>query len=224
MEETKEFEGPVKTDHLYDTSERQNILRSHVEKMAALGYVMPEQSKRQKTLWDELREEFPCDPVIQHRVWASRIRRMYQKDCGFNPDWDCECDKCESSLAEELLLFHDSINTEGVSYEHEDARNYEHEAATIVDSGELRRICSGGEHCDSVIDAEVVNGVTAIPIGYGWVHLFLSAEEVVGINTGPSTPFITALNMPEVPASPFVPRKMWLRSRSITPTYLSFKK
>ena len=192
MEESNDFEGPVKTDHLYDTSERQKILSSHVEKMAALGYVMPKPIKRPKTLWDELREEFPCDPVIQHRVWASRIRRMFQKDCGFN--------------------------------EHEDARTYVDEAETTVDTRELRRICAGGEQCESVIDTEVVNGATAIPFGYGWVHLFLSAEEAIGNNTGPSTPFITALNMHEVPASPFVPRQMWIRSKSITPTYLSFKK
>ena len=120
---------------------------------------------------------------------------MFQKDCGFNPDWDCDCDKCESSLAEELLLFHNSIRTDGVSHEYEDTQIYEDEAEMSVDTSSLRLICAGDDHCVSGLDAEVVNGATAIPFGYGWVHLFLTAEQAISNNYGPSTPFLTALNM-----------------------------
>ena len=93
MEETKENECPVTMDHILDSSETRITMSSHAEKMAALEYNMPEPSRRPKTLWDELREEFACDPLIQHCVWAARVKRMFQKDCGFNPDLNCDCDK-----------------------------------------------------------------------------------------------------------------------------------
>ena len=76
----------------------------HTEKMTELGCVMPVPTKRPKTLWDELRDEFPCDPITQHHDWASCVKSMYKKDCGFDPDWNCDCDKCESNLAEEPII------------------------------------------------------------------------------------------------------------------------
>ena len=62
MEEHKENEFPVKTDHLCDSSEMGIAMRTHTEKMAELGYVMSVPTKRPKTLWDELRDESHAIP------------------------------------------------------------------------------------------------------------------------------------------------------------------
>ena len=75
-----------------------------------------------------------------------------------------------------MLLFHNSIKTDGVSHEYEEAHIYEDEAEKSVVTRDLHSICAGDEHCDSGLDATVVNGATAIPFGHGRVHLFLTAE------------------------------------------------
>ena len=54
MQEQKENEFLVKTDHICMSSETGIAMRTHTEKMAELGYVMPVPTKRPKTVWDEL--------------------------------------------------------------------------------------------------------------------------------------------------------------------------
>ena len=43
---------------------------------------------------------------------------MYKKGCGFDPDWNCDCEKC---VLIELLLFHHSIEMDDVLHGCEEA-------------------------------------------------------------------------------------------------------
>ena len=191
--------------------------------MTDLGYEMPVLTKRPKSLWAQLRDEFPFDPVLQHRVWAFRIKRLFQRDCGFNPDWNCECEKCESHLAEELLLYDTSMGIIREVGIHKESTDMPEIAEELVASVDLRNICEGIDDSRLQSNAALYTGPTTIPNVIGWVHLFLTLEEV-GNPHGPTTPFITPLNMNDAPLSNYVPWKMWMRSRSITPTYLSFRR
>ena len=129
---------------------------------------------------------------------------------------------CESSLAQELLLYDNSIgNNGGVGiYEQVDMKECAEELVASVD---LRNVYEGVDDSERQTNAALYTGPTIIPNGIGWVHLFLTPEEG-GNPYGPTTPFMTALNMDDPPLSNHVPQKMWVRSRRITPTYLSFRR
>ena len=222
MEEHKESEFNPIAEH--DVRCADTVMnRSHNRIMAAIGYEMPVSTKRPKSLWVQCRDEFPCDPVLQHRVWAFRIKCLFQRDCGFNPDWNCKCEKCESHLAEELLLYDNSMGIIREVGIHEEATDMPEIAEELVASVDLCNICEGIDDSGLQSNAAFYTGPTTIPNDIGWVHLLLTLEEV-GNPHGPTTLFITVLNMNDPPSSNHVPRKMWIRSRSITPTYLSFRR
>ena len=54
---------------------------THVEVMRRMRYEpsLPV-TKKTKTNWDMLVDEFPCPVDIQHSVWAARILRNFKKD------------------------------------------------------------------------------------------------------------------------------------------------
>ena len=56
------------------------------------------------------------------------------------------------------------------------------------------------------------------------VYSFILSEADADTRTGPQTPFIPAMFTEEEDEEiPLPPRVMWLRAKSIDPTYLSFK-
>ena len=202
---------------------------AHSEVMRRMGYEpsLPV-TKKTKTNWDMLVDEFPCPVHIQHSVWAARILRNLKKDCGY-PRLDslCDCTKC----------------IVGIDFEQSEMSKYmEHprncrcsdplDADTMLTGLaspcpilQIRPICSG---VDGFLDAkERLEPMQSIPIATNTttvnaVHLYLTETEVTQ-QYGPTTPFQTTLYMGEEDINALPPRTMWLRARSIDPTYLSFK-
>ena len=74
MEQQKATEFQPETDHGVDCYGTGTTMRSHNQIMAELGYEMPVSIKKSQSLWDQLRDEFPCDPILQRRVWAFRVK------------------------------------------------------------------------------------------------------------------------------------------------------
>ena len=66
--------------------------RTHTEIMSDQGFETPApMPKRFRNAWEHLVGIFPCPPELQHRLWAARVKRMFQGDRGFLVDWMCEC-------------------------------------------------------------------------------------------------------------------------------------
>ena len=72
----------------------------HSEVMRRMGFEPPlPVAKKAKTHWETLVDEFPCPSDIQHLVWATRILRNMQQDCGYpRLDWSCDCTKCDEGI------------------------------------------------------------------------------------------------------------------------------
>ena len=196
--------------------------RTHAQIMESLGYEAPSRPvKKPKGIWDCLLESFPCPPEVQHMMWANRIKRLFKRDCGMPTDWDCECDKCEAALAQDVSAYHEAMNEL-----HEELgvfgglEVYDLPVPTI----ELRGVCSGMETSEAdTYRVEVPPTVLNVPvIPPGYVHLF-RIQEHVHDDQGPHTPFLTILRDLTSPDGPNPPRKMWVFPKTIVPEFLSFK-
>ena len=99
-------------------------------------------------------------------------------------------------------------------------RNVSKDAPTAVRY--LREISAGVDQfsipCERI---PLVNTQTVGP-GVNFIHLFLR-EQQARQNQGPETPFTTAILGEIEEVNAFARRVMWLRARTIDPTYLSFR-
>ena len=196
--------------------------RSHQQIMASLGYETPAPVvKRTKSAWEDLVEAYPCPPEYQHKVWANRIKRLYRLDCGLISDWDCECLKCESALADEVYGYHViECNMQTVDADEEmdkvAASFTKEDRANPVD---LRAI-SCGYAPGPVIYRPVDEVGSAVFSGH--VHLFREQSHV-GATDGPHTPFLTILSINDYAEPIKQPRVMWVRAKTVEPVHFSFK-
>ena len=211
-----------------DTKQSLATGRTHTEIMRSLGYDPPEpEQKKPKTVWQQMIENFPCPPEQQHAMWAARIIRNFRIDCGFpRNDWGCDCDKCsrgiDGELAESYSHLHASENGEFTLPMDGACCKEWVQGCSPTAVRDLREISAGVDEfsipCERI---PLVNTQTVGP-GVNFIHLFLR-EQQARQNQGPETPFTTAIlgDIEEVNA--FAPRVMWLRARTIDPTYLSFR-
>ena len=118
--------------------------RTHTEIMRELGYETPDPvPKRFRHAWDHLVSEFPCPSELQHRLWAVRIKRMFEEDCGFPVDWTCECRKCVAGTSAEICNFYEAANGNDCSiFDNMDVEEWE---GSSVDTLEIRRVTQGEE-------------------------------------------------------------------------------
>ena len=195
-----------------------NTRRSHSEIMASLGYETPAPlPKKTKTMWEEFVEQFPCPSELQHKVWAGRIARQFRNDCGFAYDWDCECNKCESTLAEEITAYH--VLQAACSEEELDTMTDVPDDELAMSFIDYRNACTADEPAPYRI--ETVNATVTMP-PYGYVHVFTELSHVSAVD-GPHTPFLTFLNVEDIEVPLQAPRTMWVRAKTVVPTHLSFK-
>ena len=206
-----------------DMSENVPNVCTHREVMRSLGYDIPEPVvKKNKSVWGLLVDEFPCPPQLQHAIWAARILRNMNKECGYpGIDWTCECEKCSYGLAMEINNNH--MNMCEMKLDDKDTSAVQ--SYSPVCTKMLRAICSGVEELS--MDSQRLaptQGVNPSGAPYPFMHLFLSEAES-GTRSGPQTPFITAVFTGEEDEDmPMPPRVMWVRAKSIVPTHLSFKR
>ena len=87
---------------------------------------------------------------------------------------------------------------------------------------DLREISAGVDEFSNPCVRNPLVNTQAVGPGVNFIHLFLR-EQQARQNQGPETPFSIAIlgDIEEVNA--FAPRVMWLRARTIDPTYLSFR-
>ena len=209
-----------------DNPSSENQKSCHAKTMQRMGFDTPSPpQKRLKTCWDMLVEAFPCPPEYQHRVWAERIRRQFRDNCGLPYYWlTCECMKCERIQNEELknyqtILFEctDSLNVRAGEVNESSNRQ-------PLSQVEIRKACFGAESDE--LDTYRMEGparaqTPPLP-NFGYVHLFLEQAHVG--TADPHTPFMTHLSgMDAFPIEREHPRVMWVRAKSVTPTYLSFR-
>ena len=195
--------------------------RTHAEIMRELGYETPDPiPKRFRNAWDHLVSVFPCPSELQHRLWAVRIKRMFEEDCGFPVDWTCECRKCMAGTSAEICNFYEAANGNDCSiFDNMDVEEWE---GSSVDTLEIRRVTRGEE-----VDIprtryqgdEVWEGNDNAVIRY--VHLFLDEERLEN-SEFPGTPFTTAVGVLNGGIRRHRPRLMWVRARRLVPTQLFF--
>ena len=185
-----------------------------------MGYETPMPLiKRLKTDWELLVDACTCPPHFQHQMWAHRIRRLYEMDCGL-PYYRCECicNKCEKTRQDEVTIYHSISNDNADGHGSFVDGNQGAHSFEPMNPLEFRNTSSGVEagHLDKY--------PTPIPV-YGYVHVFKD-QSLVNAVDGPHTPFMTFLSGMAIDAFPNErepPRVMWVRAKAVEPTYLSFR-
>ena len=156
-------------------------------------------------------EEFPCPSELQHKIWAGRIARQFRNDCSFTTDWDCECNKCESALAEEITAYH-VLESESLKEElgmMSDVANYE----PVLKFIDYRNACTADE---PALYRNETDHATGPMMPYGYVHVFTELSHVSAVD-GPHTPFLTFLNAEDIEVPLNSPRTMWVRAKTVVP-------
>ena len=209
-----------------DTTTSESRPRTHTQIMEQLGYgtyIPP--VKKAKNTWEMLLEQFPCPPEYQHKVWAARIHRQFKQDCGLPYFWECECMKCEATTASEICTYEGAIalsmlNT--LSTVQSPLFATDEEGMNPLD---FRAVCSGVDEVEAAGSYRTNSpfGNVSPVVLFGYVHLFTELADVNPVDGGPRTPFMTTVNVDEIPDGPLPPRIMWVRAKAVTPTYLSFR-
>ena len=208
---TAEYKGNVKTE------------RSHADKMRSLGYETPAPiPKRFKTAWAQLVENFPCPPEVQHKMWACRIQRMFNEDCGFPADWKCECQKCVRATSDEITGFYESVSEMcECKFPYHYPLDDDPMATNAVDTVCLQRVTAGvlkdvpRTYLTGEEDWEGGEGIIR------FAHLYADEESARADDM--STPFTTVVGVFNGRVLRPRPRLMWVRAKHIEPTHLSFK-
>ena len=95
----------------------QTSTSTHAERIRGSSFKTPAPvPKRFESAWDHLIQNFPCPPELQHRVWASTIRRMFAEDCGFPVYWTCDCNKCVKGISNELSVYFDASDVDNAEW------------------------------------------------------------------------------------------------------------
>ena len=202
---------------------------THAQTMKKMGYETPMPLiKRLKTDWELLVDACPCPPHFQHQMWAHRIRRLYEMDCGL-PYYRCECicNKCEKTRQDEVTIYHSISNDNADGHGSFVDGNQGAHSFEPMNPLEFRNTSSGVEagHLDNYrIKGPPTMAPTPLPV-YGYVHLF-KEQSLLNAVDGPHTPFMTFLSGMAIDAFPNErepPRVMWVRAKAVEPTYLSFR-
>ena len=133
--------------------------------------------------------------------------------------------KCEATTASEICTYEGAIalsmlNT--LSTVQSPLFATDEEGMNPLD---FRAVCSGVDEVEAAGSYRTNSpfGNVSPVVLFGYVHLFTELADVNPVDGGPRTPFMTTVNVDEIPDGPLPPRIMWVRAKAVTPTYLSFR-